>query len=93
MKEKIEQWAYGELGTTIWEKKYRQNNETFSEWLDRLSIGHKEVRQLILERKFLPAGRILSNLNNKSQRKVTYSNCYVIAPPEDNLVSIFDFSY
>ncbi len=90
MKEKIEQWAYGELGTTIWEKKYRQNNETFSEWLDRLSIGHKEVRQLILERKFLPAGRILSNLNNKSQRKVTYSNCYVIAPPEDNLVSIFD---
>ena len=36
-------------------------------------------------------GRILSNRGlNKQGRKVTYSNCYVIEPPEDNIESIFD---
>ena len=90
---RLEQWL-GEdnkLGMDIWHKKYQQNNESFDEWLDRVSGGNDNVRQLIEEKKFLFGGRILSNRGmNKQGQKVTYSNCYVIAPPEDNIESIFE---
>ena len=35
----IKQWLGEEnkLGQDIWEKKYRFNNETFDEWLDRIA--------------------------------------------------------
>ena len=37
------------------------------------------------------AGRILANRGlPKDGIKVTYSNCYVLSPPQDNLESIFD---
>ena len=79
------------LGMDIWEKKYQQNGETFDEWLDRISGGDAAVRELIKEKKFLFGGRILSNRGlDKQGKKVTYSNCYVIAPPEDNIESIFE---
>lgn len=90
---RIEQWLGQEnqLGIDIWHKKYQQNNETFEEWLDRISAGNEEIRQLIVDKKFLFGGRILSNRGmNKHGKKVTYSNCYVIAPPEDNIESIFE---
>ena len=90
---KLEQWLGkdNQLGMDIWKKKYQQNNETFDEWLDRVSGGNKEVKELIKEKKFLFGGRILSNRGmNKQDRKVTYSNCYVIQPPEDNIESIFE---
>lgn len=92
MIETIENWAYGALGKSIWEKKYRQGDESFSEWLDRVSFGIPEMRKLIAEKRFIPGGRILSNLNDKTTRKITYSNCYVITAPEDNLKSIFECS-
>ena len=80
-----------QLGQDIWQKKYQQNGETFEEWLERVSAGNKEIAEYIREKKFLFGGRILSNrgLHNKG-KKITYSNCYVITPPEDNLESIFD---
>lgn len=79
------------LGIDIWEKKYRYKDETFDEWLDRVSGGEPQVAELIKSKKFLFGGRILSNRGlDKKGVKVTYSNCYVIAPPEDNLESIFD---
>ena len=80
-----------ELGVNIWENKYQHNNETFDEWLDRVTDNNDEYKRLIIEKKFLPAGRILSNRGlYKEGVKVTYSNCYVIPPPEDNIESIFD---
>lgn len=88
-----EQWLGkdNQLGIDIWNKKYRYNNETFDEWLDRVSGGDKDLRALILEKKFLFGGRILSNRGlDKRGEKVTLSNCYVIEPPEDNIESIFD---
>ena len=87
--EKAWKWV-GEhqLGYDIWEKKYRHNNETFDQWLDRVSGGNTDVRKLIEEKKFLFGGRILAN-RGVTDRKVTYSNCYVMNPPEDNLESIF----
>lgn len=80
-----------QLGQDIWQKKYQQNGETFEEWLERVSAGNKEIAEYIREKKFLFGGRILSNrgLHNRG-KKITYSNCYVITPPEDNLESIFD---
>lgn len=86
----IEEWLGkdNQLGIDIWEKKYQNNNETFEEWLDRVSGGNKDVRQLIVDKKFLFGGRILANRG--IDKRVTYSNCYVISPPEDSIESIYD---
>lgn len=92
-KEKLKQWLgeNNQIGMDIWEKKYRYNNESFDEWLDRVSGGDEDIKELILSKKFLFAGRILSNRGTQVDgRKVTYSNCYVVPPPEDSLESIFD---
>ena len=65
--------------------------KVFDSWLDRVSGGDKELRKLIEEKKFLFGGRILSNRGlEKKGVKVTYSNCYVITPPDDNIESIFE---
>jgi len=89
----VEQWL-GEgnkIGIDIWHRKYKQDNESFSEWLDRVSGGNGDIGQLILDKKFLFGGRILSNRGlAKSGTKISYSNCYVVSPPEDTLESIFD---
>ena len=87
----VEQWLgeSNKLGIDIWHNKYQHNNETFDEWLRRVSGGNQDVENLIIEKKFLPGGRILSN-RGVTDSKVTYSNCYVISPPEDNIESIYD---
>lgn len=86
----IEEWLNNEdLPVTIWKNKYRQNEESFEEWLDRVSGGDERVKLLIRDKKFIFAGRILSNRGIDS-RKLTLSNCYVVTPPEDNLESIFE---
>lgn len=77
------------IGEAIWSKKYQRAGETFDQWLDRVSGGDADVRRLIAERKFLFGGRILSNRNLQDEERVTYSNCYVVSPPEDNLESIY----
>lgn len=89
----VEDWLGkdNKLGCDIWRKKYQHDGETFLEWLDRVSNGNEELKKDILDKKFLFGGRILSNRGLQKQgRKVTYSNCYVMEPPEDNLESIFD---
>lgn len=88
----VEEWLGKDnrIGIDIWEKKYRYNNETFDEWLDRVSGGDAEVRRLIEEKKFLFGGRILANRGTNQEIHNTYSNCYVLPPPEDNIESIFD---
>ena len=89
----IQDWLGKEnqLGIDIWEKKYRDNGEDFDAWVDRISGGNQEIGGYIREKKFLFGGRILSNRGLQDQnRKVTYSNCYVVAPPEDEIESIFE---
>lgn len=90
---RVQEWL-GEdnkIGIDIWEKKYQRDGESFDEWLDRVSGGKEEVKQLIIDKKFLFGGRILSNRGvDDSHEKTTYSNCYVIAPPEDNIESIYE---
>lgn len=81
----IEEWL-GEdniLGIDIWRNKYRENDESFDEWLDRVSGGDYELKMLILEQKFLFGGRTLSNRG--TNKKGSFSNCYSRGFVEDNL--------
>ncbi len=89
----VEEWLGREnqLGTDIWTKKYCNEGEDFETWVQRISGGNEEIGKYIKEKKFLFGGRILSNRGlNRQGRKVTYSNCYVIAPPEDEIEDIFE---
>lgn len=87
----VEDWLGKDnaLGIEIWNKKYRNGDESFDAWLDRVSGGKDEVKQLILQKKFLFGGRILANRGVKD-RKYTLSNCYALSPPEDSIESIFE---
>ena len=89
----IEEWLGKDntLGIDIWKNKYQFNGESFDEWLKRVSGNDNNVADLIKNKKFLFGGRILANRGlAKNGYGVTYSNCYVISAPEDNLESIFD---
>lgn len=86
----VEEWLGKEnqLGIDIWKRKYQYNNEDFEQWLDRVSGGNKDVRQLIIEKKFLFGGRILAN-RGVVDRGVTYSNCYVLSTG-DSIEEIYE---
>lgn len=80
-----------QLGIDIWHKKYQHDDESFDEWLDRVSAGDKDIKEEIEAKRFLFGGRILANRGlHKEGVKVTYSNCYVLPAPEDNIESIYD---
>lgn len=86
-------WDMDELQKSIWKNKYRYNKENFDEWINRISAKNTRIGKLIRQKKFLFAGRILANRGlYKDGLKVTYSNCYVLEPPKDNLEDIFDTS-
>ena len=87
----IKEWLTSDLSVSEYNKKYRYENETFDEFLERITNGDKEVQQLIIDKKFIYGGRILANRGlQKLGKKVTYSNCYVLSPPEDNIESIYE---
>lgn len=91
--ETIEDWlgADNRIGIDIWNRKYRHNDESFEGWLNRVSGGDNDIKQLMIDKKFLYAGRILANRGlQKEGLNVTYSNCYVVSSPEDNIESIFE---
>lgn len=80
-----------QLGQDIWHQKYQYDDETFEEWLSRISNNDTELMQQIREKKFLFGGRILANRGLTHEgRKITYSNCYVVSPPQDSIESIFE---
>lgn len=92
---KLEDWLGedNELGQDIWKRKYQYNDETFEQWLCRVSGNNPRVAQLIKEKKFLFGGRILANRGlAKEGKKITYSNCYCLQPPDDSIESIFETS-
>ncbi|MGL5714913.1 MAG: LAGLIDADG family homing endonuclease [Paraclostridium sp.] len=80
-----------QLGTDIWTNKYQYNSETFENWINRVAGGDGKVASMIKNKEFIFAGRILANRGlHKLGKKITYSNCYVLSAPEDNIESIFD---
>jgi ribonucleoside-diphosphate reductase alpha chain len=92
MSNNIEQKAFewlnqNQLSYDIWDKKYRVNDESFDEWLDRVSGKDEEIRRLIKEKKFLFGGRTLAN---RGTNKGSFSNCYSHGYIEDSLDGIMD---
>lgn len=84
----VQEWLNNDqLGIDIWEKKYRNGNETLDEWFDRVSGGDSEIRRLIVEKKFLFGGRTLAN---RGTNKGSYSNCYSEGYVPDSLDGIMD---
>lgn len=83
----VERWDMSELQSAVWTKKYSfKGKEEFPDWLDRVSNHDKRLRNRIIKRQFLFGGRILANRGlPKKGIKVTYSNCYVLAPPRDSI--------
>lgn len=87
----LNDWLPNKLAHSTWRDKYQNNGETFDEWLDRVSNGDPDLKQLIVDKKFIFGGRILANRGLQDQgTKITYSNCYVLKPPDDNIESIYD---
>ena len=76
-----------QLSYDIWDKKYRVNDESFDQWLDRVSGKDGEIRRLIKEKKFLFGGRTLAN---RGTNKGSFSNCYSHGFIEDSLDGIMD---
>jgi len=75
--------------------KYRQDGETFKQAMSRIAQtlpGTQEefydVRQMLLEQRFLPAGRVQSAIG--STRRVTPYNCFVSVTIEDSMASIMN---
>lgn len=91
--DEVQEWLGedNQLACDILRKKYLQEGETVEEFLNRISAGDEDVKLLIKEKKFMFGGRIAANRGLQHQgKKITYSNCYVMKPPEDDLESIFE---
>lgn len=73
----VQEWlgADNEMGISLYERKYRHKNESFDEWLDRVSGGDDELKELIKSRKFLFGGRALSNRGTPITEGSMF-NCY-----------------
>ena len=88
----LAQWLGMEEGLPIdiWNKKYKFEDETFNEWLDRVSNGDEDIKHLMKEKRFLFGGRILANRGLQNYgKKVTYSNCYVLGIADDSIEAIY----
>lgn len=88
---RFKKWDMNDLQYDIWSQKYEWENEGWDGWLNRVSNGNEKIKKLISQKKFLFGGRILASRGLQDMgRKITFSNCYVISPPEDNIESIFE---
>lgn len=87
----IHEWLGKEnqLGIDIVKNKYMKN-ETFSEWLDRISNNNPELKRIILEKKYLHGGRTLSNYNTNNGAST--SNCYSSGYCPDDTAGILELN-
>lgn len=79
-----------QIGIDIWEHKYRCQNETHDEWLDRVSGGNKKLRALIEETGFLFGGRALSNRG--TTKKGSMFNCYSSGYAPDDIEGLMQLN-
>ena len=77
------------IGIDIFNGKYRAKNETFPQWLKRVSSSDPELMRIILEHKFLMGGRALTNRGLKNE-KGSYFNCYSSGYCEDDFEEIME---
>lgn len=85
----IQEWlGNNQLSLDIWHNKYQFQNESFEEWLNRVSGDNSEIKRLIREKKFLFGGRTLANRGIPNSG--SFSNCYSIGFVPDSLDGIMD---
>ena len=86
----IQEWLGkdNQLGIDIWTKKYQNDNETFDEWLDRVSGGDEKLRNLILNKKIMLGGRTMANRGTDST--ASFFNCYSRGFIEDDYRDIMN---
>lgn len=84
----VEEWLGkdNQLGIDIYYNKYRDKNEIFDEWLDRVSGGNPILKRLISELKFMLGGRTTANRN--TGKKASMMNCYSRGFIQDSLSDI-----
>lgn len=88
----VQEWlGENKLSLDIWNNKYRYNNESFDQWLDRVSGNNSEIKRLIKEKKFLFGGRTLANRGVPNSG--SFSNCYSIGYVPDSLEGIMDVAH
>lgn len=83
-------WTGYQLGYDIWNKKYRFNGESFDEWLDRVSGGDLELKELIQSRKFLFGGRTLAARGTGNGQ--SFSNCYSSGYAPDSVEGMLELN-
>ena len=44
---KANEWLDGQLEKDIWTKKYQYKDETFDEWLNRVTNGNQAMKEII----------------------------------------------
>ena len=88
----VQEWlGENKLSLDIWNNKYRYNNESFDQWLDRVSGNNSEIKRLIKEKIFLFGGRTLANRGVPNSG--SFSNCYSIGYVPDSLEGIMDVAH
>lgn len=85
--ERNKMWEMNTLQKDIWESKYRYNNESFNEFIKRVSGNNSKIEKLIRNKDFLFGGRILAGRG--IDRNVSLANCTTLPPVQDNIESIF----
>ena len=87
----VKDWlgAENQLGIDIVTKKYLKN-ETFDEFIGRISNGNEELKRIILEKKYLHGGRTLSNYNTGNGAST--SNCYSSGYCPDDTAGILELN-
>lgn len=79
-----------DLGSNICERKYIRPDESFTEMVYRICGGNEDAMRLVFERKFLPAGRTITNRG--TSLSASLSNCYSSGYAEDDYEKILDLN-
>lgn len=84
------------ISKQIWGDRYRKNNESFNESIERVakyvSTNEKECeefKKIMLEGLFYPAGRTMSN--SGIGKTLTLNNCFTLNLVPDSMEGIFDY--
>ncbi len=87
----VEKWLENnELGIDIWEKKYRYKNESFIQWLDRVSGQNEDMKKMLIEKKFLFGGRTLAS--RRTDNAQSLSNCYSSGYAPDSVEGMLELN-
>ena len=79
-----------QLGIDIVTNKYMKKDETFDEFINRISNNNSELKRVILEKKYLHGGRTLSNYNTNNGAST--SNCYSSGYCPDDTAGILELN-